>query len=124
MSGAAPTVLDQLLGRRAGARPSGSQLKVNMVLRRLPGLRSGADPRRVFSGTVHVDEAASQIDAAYAQAAAGRLPDVIPFEVYCHSLTDPSIVGGTGCTRSPCSACTPRRSCTPPTGSGRRRCAG
>ena len=27
------------------------------------------------------------------QAAAGRLPDVIPFEVYCHSLTDPSILG-------------------------------
>jgi phytoene dehydrogenase-like protein len=96
VSGAAPTVLDELLGAPPATRPSGSQLKVNMVLRRLPGLRSGADPRRVFSGTVHVDEAAGQIDAAYAQAASGRLPDVIPFEVYCHSLTDPSIVGGTG----------------------------
>ncbi|WP_308128077.1 phytoene desaturase family protein [Modestobacter italicus] len=96
VSGAAPTVLDELLGAPAPARPSGSQLKVNMVLRRLPGLRSGADPHRVFGGTVHVDEAAGRLDAAYAQAAAGRLPDVIPFEVYCHSLTDPSIVGGTG----------------------------
>jgi phytoene dehydrogenase-like protein len=96
VSGAAPAVLDELLGAPAAPRPSGSQLKVNMVLRRLPGLRSGADPLRAFSGTVHVDEAASQIDAAYAQAAAGRLPDVVPFEVYCHSLTDPSIVGGTG----------------------------
>ncbi len=28
-----------------------------------------------------------------ASAAAGQLPDVIPFEVYCHSLTDPSILG-------------------------------
>ena len=96
VSGAAPTVLDELLGAPPAPRPSGSQLKVNMVLRRLPGLRSGADPRRVFSGTVHVDEAAGQIDAAYAAAVAGRLPEVIPFEVYCHSLTDPSIVGDTG----------------------------
>ncbi|WP_369139263.1 phytoene desaturase family protein [Modestobacter versicolor] len=96
VSGAAPAVLDELLGAAPAARPSGSQLKVNMVLERLPGLRSGADPHRVFSGTVHVDEAASQIDAAYARAAAGQLPDVIPFEVYCHSLTDPSIVGSTG----------------------------
>src|SRR3954447_18066341 len=96
VSGAAPAVLDELLGGTPAARPSGSQLKVNMVLRRLPGLRSGADPHRVFSGTVHVDEAASQIDAAYRQAAAGQLPDVIPFEVYCHSLTDASIVGDTG----------------------------
>jgi phytoene dehydrogenase-like protein len=45
---------------------------------------------------MHVDEAATQIDAAYAQAAAGQLPDAIPFEVYCHSLTDPTIVGDTG----------------------------
>ena len=40
-----------------------------------------------------MDESAAQLDAAYAQAAGGRLPDVIPFEVYCHSLTDPSILG-------------------------------
>jgi phytoene dehydrogenase-like protein len=29
---------------------------------------------------------------AYAQAAAGRLPDPLPCEAYCHSLTDPSIL--------------------------------
>jgi phytoene dehydrogenase-like protein len=96
VSGAAPAVLDELLGVPAGLRPSGSQLKINMVLRRLPALRSGADPATVFAGTTHVDEAAGQLDAAYAQSQAGRLPDVIPFEVYCHSLTDPSIVGDTG----------------------------
>jgi phytoene dehydrogenase-like protein len=64
-----------------------------MVLERLPRLRSGADPAAAFAGTFHVDEAAAQIDAAYAQASAGRLPDVVPFEVYCHSLTDPTILG-------------------------------
>jgi phytoene dehydrogenase-like protein len=96
VAGCAPAVLDRLLGAPAGPRPSGSQLKVNMVLRRLPALRSGADPATVFAGTTHVDEAAGQLDAAYAQSRAGQLPDVIPFEVYCHSLTDPSIVGDTG----------------------------
>jgi phytoene dehydrogenase-like protein len=93
VGGAAPTVLAELTGAAPGHRPSGSQLKVNMVLARLPRLRSGADPATAFAGTFHVDESAGQIDAAYAQAAAGRLPDVIPFEVYCHSLTDPSILG-------------------------------
>jgi phytoene dehydrogenase-like protein len=93
VSGAAPTVLAELTGSDHGPRPSGSQLKVNMVLARLPRLRSGVDPATAFAGTFHVDEAAGQLDAAYAQASAGRLPDVIPFEVYCHSLSDPSILG-------------------------------
>jgi phytoene dehydrogenase-like protein len=91
--GAAPTVLAELTGADPGPRPSGSQLKVNMVLARLPRLRSGVDAATAFAGTFHVDESAAQLDAAYEQAAAGRLPDVIPFEVYCHSLTDPSILG-------------------------------
>ena len=93
VGGAAPSVLDRLLGGPEGTGPAGSQLKVNMVLDRLPRLRSGADPAVAFAGTLHVDEAAGQLDAAYAQAAAGRLPDVVPCEVYCHSLTDPSILG-------------------------------
>jgi phytoene dehydrogenase-like protein len=91
--GAAPAVLDELTGAVGAERPSGSQVKINMVLARLPRLRSGADPATAFAGTFHVDEAASQLDAAYAQAAAGSLPHAIPFEVYCHSLTDPSVLG-------------------------------
>ena len=91
--GAAPAVLDELTGAVGGPRPSGSQLKINMVLSRLPRLRSGADPATAFAGTFHVDEAATQLDVAYAQAASGSLPEVIPFEVYCHSLTDPSVLG-------------------------------
>jgi phytoene dehydrogenase-like protein len=93
VSGAAPTVLAELLGTDPGPRPSGAQLKINMVLARLPRLRSGGDPATAFAGTFHVDEEAGRIDAAYAQAAAGQLPDVIPFEVYCHSLTDPTVLG-------------------------------
>jgi phytoene dehydrogenase-like protein len=91
--GAAPAVLAELTGTDPGPRPSGSQLKINMVLARLPRLRSGADSAVAFAGTFHVDEAAGQLDAAYARASAGHLPDVIPFEVYCHSLSDPSILG-------------------------------
>jgi phytoene dehydrogenase-like protein len=91
--GAAPRVLAQLTGADPGPSPSGSQLKVNMVLERLPRLMSGADPAAAFAGTFHVDEDADRLDTAYAQASAGRLPDVIPFEAYCHSLSDPSILG-------------------------------
>ena len=54
-----PTVLAELTGADPGPRPSGSQLKVNMVLARLPRLRSGADPATAFAGTFHVDESAA-----------------------------------------------------------------
>jgi phytoene dehydrogenase-like protein len=91
--GAAPAVLDELTGATPAARPSGSQLKVNMVLDRLPRLRSGTDPAVAFAGTLHVDESAAQLDEAFRQSSAGLLPDVVPFEVYCHTLTDPSILG-------------------------------
>jgi phytoene dehydrogenase-like protein len=93
VGGAAPAVLDRLLGEAPQPSADGAQLKVNMVLARLPRLRSGVDPAVAFAGTCHVDEAASQLDVAHAQAAAGRLPDVVPFEVYCHSLTDPTVLG-------------------------------
>jgi phytoene dehydrogenase-like protein len=93
VAGAAPDVVDRLLGGPPRPSSDGAQLKVNMVLARLPQLRAGVDPAVALAGTFHVDETASQLDAAYAEAAAGRLPERIPFEVYCHSLTDPSILG-------------------------------
>jgi phytoene dehydrogenase-like protein len=94
VSGVSPSVLADLRGDAgAVARPVGAQVKVNMVLRRLPRFRSGIDPAVALSGTMHVAESASELDAAYADAVAGRLPDPLPFEVYCHSLADPSILG-------------------------------
>jgi len=93
VSGVAPQVLDRLRGRTPAPRPVGAQLKINMILTRLPQLRSGLDPAMAFAGTLHVNQAASQLDSAYAAASAGRLPDPLPFEVYCHSLADPSILG-------------------------------
>ncbi|GAA2433925.1 NAD(P)/FAD-dependent oxidoreductase [Streptomyces macrosporus] len=76
------------------ARAEGAQLKVNMLLRRLPRLRDrSVDPREAFAGTFHVAEGYEQLETAYRQAAAGEPPTVPPSEIYCHSLTDPSILG-------------------------------
>jgi phytoene dehydrogenase-like protein len=93
LSNVAPWVLQVLLGEDPGERPEGAQLKINFLLDRLPRLRSGADPEIAFAGTFHVAEDYSQLQSAYAEAAAGKLPTTQPGELYCHSLTDPSILG-------------------------------
>jgi phytoene dehydrogenase-like protein len=93
LANVAPAVLAGLLGEPA-PRPEGAQLKVNMVLRRLPRLRDpAADPARAFSGTFHVHETYRELATAYAEAAGGAVPSTPPCEIYCHSLTDPSILG-------------------------------
>jgi phytoene dehydrogenase-like protein len=74
--------------------PEGAQLKVNMLLRRLPRLRDETvRPEDAFAGTFHVNETATQLATAYEQAAAGTIPALPPCEVYCHTLSDPSILG-------------------------------
>jgi len=95
LSNAAPAVLAGLLGEPApDPPPEGAQLKLNLLLKRLPRLRDAAvDPREAFAGTFHVNESATQLALAYAQAQRGRVPALAPCEVYCHSLTDPSILG-------------------------------
>jgi phytoene dehydrogenase-like protein len=82
------------LGEFAQEQPEGAQLKLNLLLSRLPRLRDpDVDPREAFAGTFHVNESYSQLERAYAEAAAGRIPSPAPCEVYCHSLTDPTILG-------------------------------
>lgn len=95
LANVAPSRLAALLGESYdGSEPEGAQLKVNMVLRRLPRLADpDITPEEAFSGTLHVDEGYRQLATAYTEADAGRLPSVPPCEVYCHSLTDPSILG-------------------------------
>ncbi|MBS4752713.1 NAD(P)/FAD-dependent oxidoreductase [Nocardioides sp. zg-ZUI104] len=95
LAGVAPWVLRILLGEGEdpATKPEGSQLKVNLLVSRLPLLRSGADPEVAFAGTLHLAESASELEAAWAAASRGELPDPLPGEVYCHSLTDPSILG-------------------------------
>jgi len=94
LCGAAPAVLERLLGSSTPtAAAEGAQVKLNMLLRRLPGLRCGVAPDRAFTGTLHVNERAGQLDGAWEQAESGRFPVPVPCEVYCHSLTDPSVLG-------------------------------
>jgi phytoene dehydrogenase-like protein len=94
LSGVAPPVLDRLRGR-TGREAEGSQMKVNMLLDRLPRLRSGVAPEDAFAGTFRLNEHEDDLASAYEQAAAGELPRKPPAELYCHSLTDPSIVADT-----------------------------
>jgi phytoene dehydrogenase-like protein len=92
LAGVAPYVLGELLGEPA-ERPEGAQLKINMLLKRLPRV-PGASSEQAFTGTFHVNEGYEQLAAAYREASAGAVPSTPPCEVYCHSLTDPSILGG------------------------------
>ncbi|NMN94696.1 phytoene desaturase family protein [Antrihabitans stalactiti] len=94
LSNVAPTRLADLLGETPTEPPEGAQLKVNMVLDRLPRLRdTTVSPADAFGGTLHVNESFGQLEIAHREAAAGRIPTVPPCEIYCHSLTDPSILG-------------------------------
>ncbi len=92
LANVAPFELAKLMGSSA-PRPDGSQAKVNLLVSRLPRLRDpGVDPAAAFGGTFHINETWSQLDAAYATAEGGDVPSPLPGEVYCHSLTDPTIL--------------------------------
>lgn len=98
LSGVAPATLDGLTARggASGPRPVGAQLKLNMVLERLPRLRSGVDPAVAFAGTLHSGEGYDDLERVHRAVAAGTplgdLPGAPPGEVYCHTLTDDSIL--------------------------------
>jgi phytoene dehydrogenase-like protein len=71
----------------------GSVFKMNMLLSRLPRLKAEKyKPEQAWCGTFHSDEGYEQMNASYEQASRGRLPDKTPCEVYCHTLTDDSIL--------------------------------
>lgn len=71
----------------------GSVFKINMLLRRLPKLKAKRySAAEAFCGTFHTDEGYEQMSLSYDQATDGVLPDKPPGEVYCHTLTDDSIL--------------------------------
>jgi phytoene dehydrogenase-like protein len=108
LSNVAPWVLQELLAATVGGepgpdpvsltaaaivKPEGAQVKVNLLLRRLPKLRDpSVSPEAAFGGTFHINETFSQLESAWDQAAGGVIPELLPCEIYCHSLTDPSIL--------------------------------
>jgi phytoene dehydrogenase-like protein len=93
LAGVTPTVLAELIGDPKPTSAPGAQVKVNLLLRRLPRLRDETvTAEQAFGGTFHINENYSQLDAAYDRAAGGSIPDPLPCEIYCHSLTDPTIL--------------------------------
>ncbi|TFD32335.1 NAD(P)/FAD-dependent oxidoreductase [Cryobacterium cryoconiti] len=105
LANVAPWVLWQLLDGNApasvrpggdrgnDAKPEGAQVKVNLLLTRLPRLRDATvSPEAAFGGTFHINETLTQLEQAHAQADRGGFPELLPCEIYCHSLSDPSIL--------------------------------
>ena len=79
--------------RDSGAVDEGAGFKVNMLLERLPRLRSGRySPEEAFAGTFHVNEGYEQMKVSYLESVAGKMPATPPCEIYCHTLTDDSIL--------------------------------
>ena len=85
----------KLLGNsyQPDATNEGSVFKINMLLHRLPRLKDDSQSATdAFRGTFHIDESYTAMEQSYQQAADGRLPDKVPSEIYCHTLTDSSIL--------------------------------
>jgi phytoene dehydrogenase-like protein len=71
----------------------GAAFKMNMLLKKLPQLKeSQARPEEVFAGTVHLDEGYQAMETSYRESVERKLPKKPPCEIYCHSLSDPSIL--------------------------------
>lgn len=88
-----PAVLARLLGEPEPDIAPGAQVKVNLMLRRLPRLRDrDVHPEHAFGGTFHINETYRQLDSAYRRAESGSVPDPLPCEIYCHTLADPTIL--------------------------------
>ena len=75
------------------ANDEGSVVKINMLLKRLPKLKSASVSNvDAFAGSLHINEGYQQMIDSFAAAKSGIVPQPAPCEVYCHTLTDPSIL--------------------------------
>ena len=93
LSGVSQTELAKLTGSLTPEKVQGAQVKVNILLKRLPKLKdSNVSPEAGFGGTFHINETYDQLQAAYEAAGRGEIPDPLPCEIYCHSLSDPTIL--------------------------------
>ncbi len=92
---AGPKTFARLLGETWNPIPTdeGSVVKMNMLLHRLPQVKAfGVTAEEAFSGSFHIDESYSQMQTSWQQASRSELPDPAPAEMYCHTLTDNSIL--------------------------------
>ena len=97
LANVSPTELEKLTGIKdvvpSATKKDGAQVKVNLLLKRLPKLKDASmDPVAAFGGTFHINETYDQLQTAFEQASKGEIPNPLPCEIYCHSLTDPSIL--------------------------------
>ena len=66
---------------------------MNMLLKRLPKVMAeGVSSEEAFAGSFHIDEGYGQMQTSYEAALKREVPDPVPGEIYCHTLTDPSIL--------------------------------
>lgn len=94
LSGVSPQMLARLIGEDEAPAAEGAQVKVNLLLSRLPRLRDqSVAPEQAFAGTFHINEGYSQLEQARQDALSGLIPRVLPAEIYCHTLSDRSILG-------------------------------
>ena len=96
LSNASETVLQRLMGEKPTAatpQDEGTAFKINMLLERLPTLKDPTvRPDDAFAGTFHINQSYSQMERTFAEAAAGEIPTVAADEIYCHTLTDTTIL--------------------------------
>lgn len=91
---AASNVLNACLpGAYQEEQVPGSVFKMNMLFRRLPTPRDpGVSPREAFSGTFHINESYEHMKTNHRDSLVGAIPTQPSGEMYCHSLTDDSIL--------------------------------
>lgn len=92
---AGPKTFAKILDQPWEAKESdeGSVVKINMLLQRLPKVKArGVSSEEAFAGSFHIDEGYDQMRVSYETAKQGIVPNPAPGEMYCHTLTDPSIL--------------------------------
>lgn len=92
LSNAAPQVLAKLRNKPEPKSLPGAQFKINILLKQMPRLKSGIAPDLAFAGTFHISEKFSDLEKSYSESRNGKLPSCFPSEMYCHTLSDPSIL--------------------------------
>jgi len=98
LSNASTTELYRLLGETPPPSTSrhedeGTAFKINMLLNKLPTLKdTEVRPEDAFAGTFHIDQSYTQMEGTFAEVSAGKVPHTLAGEMYCHTLTDPTIL--------------------------------
>lgn len=92
---AGPKAFSRLLGEswQPISTDEGSVVKINMLLKRLPKVKAkGVSSEEAFAGSFHIDEGYGQMQNSFGKASRGEIPNPVPGEMYCHTLTDPTIL--------------------------------